>query len=404
MAAPSTIAACGYFKATRAGTDAGQATLRMPSATDGTLEIGGVVWTIHGDPTAKTLHGTAPGSIVDLKIVNRVQMKGTVDGSPLQLDRIVLAPIPAAEMAQSDDGPAGPLKAVMDATPDYHAAVGDDETFWYAFGHVFYRGRLDGSAKVLGIASDPGPAECLPFVRRSLIGDSGQKTQGFLAKLGLMRSYALVNGFAVALRPSQKTKGLNVLKNNAAIRTARHALYDGLFAGGHLQAIVAFGDVAHNAYDLWAAAHPAVKAVPVFKLAHPAAVDRSSSGQDAALIGWHNAVNSLRAIVTPDAGGSASGPNFGAYFTEVDYTRIPRWDLPKKAPAYVGDDSWGRAATPRHNNCCERPSPDDRMSLELTPPEGQGQFLRYRYQDGHLAGATGKTGQNVAIDALGLPV
>src|SRR4029077_7456967 len=129
-------------------------------------------------------------------------------------------PIPAAEMAQSDPGPTGAIKAVMDATPDYQAAVGDSSTFWYAFGPVLYRGRLDGSARVLGIASDPGPSECLPFARRTLIGDSGQKTQGFLAKLGLTRSYVLVNAFAVALHPGKKTKGLQVLKTNAVIKAS----------------------------------------------------------------------------------------------------------------------------------------------------------------------------------------
>ena len=72
---------------------------------------------------------------------------------------------------------------------------------------------FDGTARVLGIASDPGPAECLPFARRALVGDSGQKTQGFFAKLGLTRSYVLVNGFAVALRPSQKTKGMKYSRN-----------------------------------------------------------------------------------------------------------------------------------------------------------------------------------------------
>jgi hypothetical protein len=404
MAAPSTIKACGHFTATRGGVNVGPATLRMQSATDGTLDISGFVWTIAGNPAAKTLRGTAPGSAVDLTIVNQRVLKGTVDGTPLQLDRVVLAPIPAAEMAQPDREPTGPLKAVIDATPDYQAVVGDGETFWYAFGPVLYRGRLDGTARVLGIASDPGPSECLPFARRALIGDSGQKTQGFLAKLGLARSYVLVNGFAVALRPSQKSKGLAVLKNNAAVRAARHALYEGLLAGGQLQAIVAFGGVAHAAYDLWAASNPAVQAIPVFKLAHPAAVDRTASGQDQALTGWRDAVTTLRTIVSPDAGGNASGPNFGAYFTEVDYVRIPRWDLPEMAPPYVGDDSWGRTATPRHNNCCERPSPDDRISLELTPPPGQGQFLRYFYQDGQLAGAKTKTGDNVVVDAFGIPL
>ena len=73
-------------------------------------------------------------------------------------------------------------------------------------------------------------------------------------------------------------------------------------------------------------------------------------------------------------------------------------------PTYVGDDSWGRAGTPRHNNCCERPSPDDTVSLELTLPSGQGQFLKYRYQNGILASAKNKQGQNVAVDAFGIPI
>ena len=112
----------------------------------------------------------------------------------------------------------------------------------------------------------------------------------------------------------------------------------------------------------------------------------------------------LRKIVTADPDGDANGTNFGSYFTETDYTRIPRWDLPAVAPAYVGDDSWGRGATPRHNNCCERPSPDDMVSLLLSPPTGQGEFLQYRYQNGKLAGATRKDGTNVTVDAFGIPV
>ena len=135
-----------------------------------------------------------------------------MDGAPLVLTRAVLRQIPAAEMAQSDAGPTGAMKSLMDATPDYEAEMGDSTTFWYAFGPVLYRGRLDGTARVMCIASDPGPAECLPFARRTLIGDSGQKTQGFLNKLGLTRSYVLVNAFAVAMRPSQKTKGLKALR------------------------------------------------------------------------------------------------------------------------------------------------------------------------------------------------
>ena len=142
----------------------------------------------------------------------------------------------------------------------------------------------------------------------------------------------------------------------------------------------------------------------VLKIAHPAAVDRSGSGNDPALKDWAKAVTRLRTIVTPDADGDANGPNFGDYFTEVDYARVPRWDLPSVAPAYCCDDSWGRAANPRHNNCCERPSPDDTVSLQLTPAPGQGQFLQYRYDHGILAGAKSKNGQNVPVDAFGIPL
>jgi hypothetical protein len=111
----------------------------------------------------------------------------------------------------------------------------------------------------------------------------------------------------------------------------------------------------------------------------------------------------VRALVTPDVGGNARGANYGKFFTELDYARIPRWDLPSMSPAYVGDDSWGRAATPRHNNCCERPSPDDGKSLALTPAPGQGQFLRYIYKRGNLVGAKKRNGHAVPVDAFGIP-
>ena len=256
----------------------------------------------------------------------------------------------------------------------------------------------------MGIASDPGPTECLPFMRRTLVGDSGQKTQGFLAKLGLIRSYVLVNAFAVALHPGKQATGRQVLQHNSAIKTWRHGFFDRLLAGGGLQAIVAFGSHAHAAYDLWAASNPAVAAVPVIKVDHPAAVDRNGSGNDRALQEWTRAVTTLRGLITPDTGARASGPNYGAYVTENDYSRIPRWDLPSAAPRYAGDDSWGRAATPQHNNCCTRPSPDDAVSLFLSPPPSQGTFLRYRYKDGRLIKTTTKSGKTVATDAYGIPV
>ena len=39
------------------------------------------------------------------------------------------------------------MKTLMVLTPDYQVELGDNTTFWYAFGPVLYRGRLDGSAR-----------------------------------------------------------------------------------------------------------------------------------------------------------------------------------------------------------------------------------------------------------------
>ncbi len=402
MAAPATVNASGYFSVARANAGLGEAVIRMTSATRGTLALGGSTIRLRGDAVTKTLTGKLAGQSFALKIKNRNLLRGRIGADGLELSRLTLRPIPAGERTQFDPGPPPAVKAIFDATPDYLAATGDPTIFWDHFGNLFYRGRLDGSARLLCIASDPGPAECLPFARRSLIGDSGQKTQGFLSKLGLTRSYVLVNAFAVAMRPRARTKGLAVMQNNVAIKTARHALYDALLAAGPPQAIVAFGEVAQRAFDIWAEANPAAKALPLFRLAHPAAVDRDGSGDDAALTGWGAAVRKLRKIVTPDPDGDATGPNFGKFFTEVDYARIPRWDFPKVTPLYVGDDSWGRAATPRHNNCAKRPNPDDSVSLILTRPEGQG--LRYIYTNGVLTGAKNEAGQDVSVDGDGLEI
>jgi hypothetical protein len=402
MATPSTVAAAGFFAAKRDGTSVGEALLELESATRGSLALEGKRFRLTANAAKKSLRSGA--SSLTLRIASRNVLTGTLAGDPLQLSRTVLRPIPAAELAQSDPGPAGALKAFLATAPDYAALGLDPAMFWYAFGPVLYRGRLDGTAKVLGIASDPGPTECLPFVRRTLVGDSGQKVQGFLAKLGLTRSYVLVNAFAVALRPSKASAGRKLLGENAALAAWRRGFYDRLLAGGAIQAVIAFGDNAQRAYELWAAASPAAAAVPVVKVAHPAAVDRDGSGNDPALKGWASAVKKLRKLVSPDPDGDPGGRTYGAYFTETDYGRVPRWDLPAAAPRYVGDDSWGRAAVPRHNNCCERPRPDDSVSLKLSPPPGQGAALRYFYENGKLDRTEDAGGKVVPTNPSGIPL
>ncbi len=87
-------------------------------------------------------------------------------------------------MVSFDKGPPAPLAKHFAEVPDIPEKF--REFFWYDWGPVFYRGRLSGNPKLLGIASDPGPTERL--VCRTLVGDAGQRVQGFLDKLGLTRT------------------------------------------------------------------------------------------------------------------------------------------------------------------------------------------------------------------------
>src|SRR5262249_36675853 len=67
------------------------------------------------------------------------------------------------------------------------------DSFRVEWGPIFYRGRLDGSARILCIGQDPAQNE--DIVRRILIGVAGHRVQGFLAKLGIDRSYVMLNAF-----------------------------------------------------------------------------------------------------------------------------------------------------------------------------------------------------------------
>lgn len=76
-----------------------------------------------------------------------------------------------------------PFKSLCEDYPDSTVYPADD--FRVEWGPIFHRGRLDGSARVLVIGQDPAQNESI--VRRILVGEAGQRTQGFLAKLGIER-------------------------------------------------------------------------------------------------------------------------------------------------------------------------------------------------------------------------
>lgn len=256
-------------------------------------------------------------------------------------------------MGEFDPGPPQPFHDLFDDAPDYEPVR---QHFWFDWGPVFYRGRLDGTARVLAIASDPGPTERV--AARTLVGDAGQRVQGFLTKLGLTRSYVCLNAFSYALFPSHGQSGKAILASSD--QTAwRNQVFDAVKTP-KLQAVVAFGAFAQQAVDLW----PGRSGLKVVKVPHP-----SSRNAAVLLNAWRAAIGPLRDVVTPDADGDATGPNYGTSFRKQDYTRIPPRDLPFGVPDWLGDDTWGRSDSPRHNNSVKRPSPDDRHTLIWIAPK-----------------------------------
>ena len=255
-------------------------------------------------------------------------------------------------MTEFDRGPLVGFARHFDVVPD----PPEPSRFWFDWGPIFYRGRLNGTARVLCIGSDPGATERI--AGRALVGDAGQRVQGFLSKLGLTRSYVCLNVFQWGLFPTEADNATEMMSVPEQMEW-RNRLYD-MTRSPQLQAVVAYGRVAQTAVEKW----PGKGALPVFEVPHP-------SSQDATVLlnQWRAAVTALRDVVTPDADGDASSPNYGSTFAESDYAAIPRADLPFGAPAFLGDDAWLRATGRRTS--VWRPSPDDRHTLQwIAPPSG----------------------------------
>jgi hypothetical protein len=253
-----------------------------------------------------------------------------------------------------DPGPPPAFAALFAAVPDHEP---HREDFWIDWGPIFYRGRLDGTARLLCIASDPGATERI--AGRTLVGDAGQRVQGFLAKLGLTSSYLCLNALVYGMFPSHFFRAASILAEEEHA-TWRNAVFD-LARTPELQAVVAFGANARVAARGW----PGRGDLPLVEVHHP-----SFPHEDELLEGWRDAVTQLRAIVTPDPDGDATGPNYGDTFAESDYAPIPARDLPFGVPRFLGDDRWRREASPPGRTSVERPFDDLLHTLVWHSPDG----------------------------------
>lgn len=237
---------------------------------------------------------------------------------------VVAARAIAAEAAgrAHDPGPDLPWEAFFAAAPlaTYQAHPRD---FRLDFGPVWYRGRLDGTARVLVVGQDPAPNELVGH--RVFVGDSGQRVQGFLRRLGIVRDYLMVNTF---LYPIFGQFGdVAALSHSDPIKGFRDALLERIARGNPLEAVVAVGAAGKDAVERW----PKRPAIPVCHITHPSARDHALL-----LANWNAGLTLLLGSLTPELGVSADPSPYGNNWTPADHAPIPRGDLPFGVPLWHG--------------------------------------------------------------------
>jgi hypothetical protein len=232
------------------------------------------------------------------------------------------------------------------------------EDFRVEWGPVFHRGRLDGTARVLVIGQDPGAHECI--ARRTLVGEAGQRIQGFLSKLGVVSSYVMVNTFIYSVYGQG---GGERHRDDPAIALYRNAWLEALLIERRVDAVIALGRLADEAFRAWQGTEAGGRVRVAYEaITHPTFPESASaSGQTTKaeamlrmLTRWNEALQALApAICHPEVErdlvlyGDALGPD--------DVAPIPEADLPPGIPEWMrslrswaarrGDDVQEKRAT-----------------------------------------------------------
>jgi len=220
---------------------------------------------------------------------------------------------------QHDPGPSQLWEQLFQSAPIEHYANFPQHPFHTRFGPVFYRGRLDGTARVLIVGQDPATDEILGH--RALVGQAGQLAQNFLTKLGLTRSYIIFNTFLYGIQSASLSPAI---ATDATIMAYRNKLLDHAMATNHLTAILAFGQYGQISVANW----PGAGTLPVIKLSHPTAL----SGVAAS---WNSNFAAAHTAIQPDSDGHVDATAYNPS-GPLPSTDIPRWDLPFGVPAWHG--------------------------------------------------------------------
>jgi hypothetical protein len=218
--------------------------------------------------------------------------------------------------------------------------------FRIEWGPIFHRGRLDGTARLLVIGQDPAAQESV--ARRILVGTAGHRLQGFLAKLGLSRSYAMVNTFLYSVYGQG---GGEKHAGDTKIAAYRHQWLDALLVGTQVTAVVALGHLADEAWTRYRKTAQGKTVQVIYRhVTHPTQPDSASKGSATKraqlmatmLQNWNAALDALRpAITAPDVPIPAT--HYGNDFTAAELVEIPEADLPPGTPPWMrASEGWAR--------------------------------------------------------------
>jgi hypothetical protein len=207
------------------------------------------------------------------------------------------------------------------------------------------------------IGQDPAQHESI--VRRVLVGVAGQRVQGFLAKLGVDRSYAIINVFLYSAYNQSRAARHG---DDPAILAYRNRWLDGLIVGQRVKAVVALGTLADAAWQDWKATPSGAAAnVAYQKVTHPTA-PRSNADLKRMLQIWNAGLQALApAIEHPDT--ARPLVLYGERFKDSELVPIPDEDLPAGCPRWMATErGWADrvGATAR----------EKRATITVTVPKG----------------------------------
>ena len=212
----------------------------------------------------------------------------------------------------------------------------DFRTEW---GPIFHRGRLDGSARILVIGQDPATHENI--ARRILVGEAGQRVQGFLKKLGIVKSYAMINA---SLYSMYNQTAAGPLLKDAKIVADRNAWFDTLLApGSAITAVVALGKHADAAWKAWPG--HAIAPVEYVEIMHPTADKHPPTTEAKLLTNWNQGLKKIAPKIVPDA--AVALVPYASKFAPGDLVEIPERDLPAGTPSWMRElDAWATRTDP----------------------------------------------------------